>query len=131
VDGSRFDDFARNFVTSRRGALKTLLGGVASGVAAVLAPGTGGAAQVCAALRRRCAADADCCSGACDPASGRCVCGEGTEECRGDCVPPDQYQTDVDNCGSCRNRCRKAPECQLPACIEGACGTVPDPDLVG
>ena len=50
VDGSRFDDFARTFVTSRRGALKTLLGGAAAGIAAVLVPETAGMAQACAAL---------------------------------------------------------------------------------
>jgi hypothetical protein len=82
-------------------------------------------------VRRRCAADADCCSGLCDPASGRCVCGPGTDECGGDCIPLDQYQSDVENCGSCRTRCRQAPACQMPACLAGACGSVPDPDQVG
>lgn len=82
-------------------------------------------------MGRRCAAGADCCSGACDPASTRCVCPDGADECGGDCVAIEQYQTDVDNCGGCRNRCRKAPECQLPACIEGACDSTPDPARVG
>ena len=49
MDGSRFDDFARAFVTSRRGALKTLLGGAVAGVAAVLAPDETRAAAVVAA----------------------------------------------------------------------------------
>ena len=55
----------------------------------------------------------------------------GTEECSGDCVAVEQFQTDVDNCGSCRTRCRRAPECQLPACIDGACGSVPDESQIG
>ncbi len=47
MDGSRFDDFARTFVTSRRGALKTLLSGAAAGIAAILArDGSAAAAAV-------------------------------------------------------------------------------------
>jgi hypothetical protein len=85
------------------------------------------AAPGCKALRKRCAADTECCSGACDPASGRCVCPAGTDDCGGTCVPLDHYQSDLDNCGGCHVRCRRAPECQAPACTDGVCGTVPDP----
>ncbi len=130
MDGSRFDDFARTFVLSRRCALKNLLRGAAAGAAAILAPEMAGA-QACAGVHRRCATDADCCSGSCDPAGGRCICAGGTEECSGDCVAVEQFQTDVENCGSCRNRCRRSPECQLPACIDGACGSVLDESQIG
>ncbi len=130
MDGSRFDDFARSFVLSRRDALKNLLRGAAAGAVALLLPETS-EAQGCASVHRRCTADAGCCSGLCDPASGRCVCADGTEECGGDCIAAEQFQTDVDNCGGCKNRCKKAAECQLPACIEGVCGGVPDESQIG
>src|SRR5262245_36799681 len=98
MDGSRFDHLTRTFAVSRRGLLKQMAAGLLSGAAGVLGSGYA-AAQVCVALRKRCAADGECCSGLCDPASGRCACPAGTEECRGDCIPPDQYQTDIENCG--------------------------------
>jgi hypothetical protein len=131
MDGSQFDEFARAFVKSRRDALKALLGGATAGIAAVLVPESVGMAQACAPLLRRCVEDGECCSGACDPAIGRCVCGGGTELCGRECIAIEQFQTDVNNCGGCRNRCRQAPECHLPVCIDGACGSVPDPDLIG
>src|SRR5688572_2728292 len=97
MDESRFDDFTRNLAISRRGAFKILLGGAAAGLAALLTPGQDAAAQACAGLNRRCEENGECCSGACDPASGRCVCPADTEDCRGDCVAVAQFQTDVEN----------------------------------
>ncbi|MGH2532944.1 MAG: hypothetical protein ACRDJW_11660 [Thermomicrobiales bacterium] len=129
MDGTRFDDLARTVATSRRGALKALLAGLVGGAGGLL--GLGVAAQGCAPVRRRCGTDGECCSGLCDPASGRCACGPGTEQCGLDCIIIEQYQSDEENCGGCRVRCRRAPECQLPACIAGACAGVLDPDQVG
>ncbi len=54
MDGSRFDDFARTFVTSRRGALRTLLSGAAAGVAAVLPRAEAGAANPLHRAGKRC-----------------------------------------------------------------------------
>src|SRR5829696_7806473 len=125
MDGSRFDDFSRTFATSRRGAFKILLGGAAAGIAAVLAPEREGAAQACTGLRRRCASDGECCSGACDPASGRCACPVDTEECDRDCIAVEQYQTDVDNCGACDNRCRSTGHGEA-VCTSSVCGIVCD-----
>jgi hypothetical protein len=125
VDDSRFDDFTRAFVTSRRGALKILLGGAAAGIASVLLPEEARMARRCRSLVRRCNAGADCCSGVCDPASGRCVCGADTEECLGHCVSVEQFQTDVNNCGSCRNRCPRTRH-GAAICTGGVCGTVCD-----
>lgn len=130
MDGSHFDDLTRALAISRRGALKHLLAGLVAGAGGLLGAGMA-AGQGCEPVRRRCVADTDCCSGLCDPATGRCVCAAGTEECSGDCIPLDQYQSDAENCGGCRVRCRHSPECQLPACLAGVCGGVPDPDQIG
>jgi hypothetical protein len=126
MDGSRFDNLTRTLATSRRGLFKHLASGLLAGAGGLLGAGVA-EVQACAAVKKKCAADGDCCFGLCDPASGGCVCPGGTEECRGDCIPLDQYQSAIDNCGACRVRCKRAPECQVAACIDGVCGTAPDP----
>jgi hypothetical protein len=74
LDGSRFDDLARSLVTSRRGALRALLGG-ALATAAAIGRGTGAAAvpwdfyrvnQTCK-NGEPCGALAPCTDGACRP----------------------------------------------------------------
>jgi hypothetical protein len=130
MDDVAFDNLTRTLATSRRGLMKYLVVGLLGGAGGLLGGGAI-AAQECAPVRRRCATDGECCSGLCDPATGRCACEPGTELCGRDCVAIDGYQSDVDNCGGCRVRCRRAPECQIPACIEGACAGVADPDQIG
>src|SRR5262245_10750404 len=119
MDGRRFDDFSKAMVTSRRGALKTILGGLLASFGIVEHDEAD--AQGCKRANRRCSSDAECCSGTCDPTTGRCGCGPGTELCRNDCVDVSSYQTDVRNCGGCNNRCRSTSHGSA-ICANGECG---------
>jgi hypothetical protein len=101
---NRFDAIARALAgaTSRRGALKALLGGAAG---SVLAPAGVIARQPVA------------------PAVAATVCcGEGLANCSGTCV---STQSDVSNCGYCAHACPAAATGSFAVCLNGACSSCP------
>lgn len=127
MDGQRFDDWARRLATatSRRGILRSLLGGAAAGTLSLVG-GRSAEAANCRAAGRACREHANCCSHRCGPkdSSGRrrCECVAPTVACHGKCVDPTTaFKTDPVNCGSCGNVCRRADACTPRACADGAC----------
>jgi hypothetical protein len=136
MDGQRFDRLTRRFAeqTSRRRVIRGLLGGVVASSFSLVAGGSSVAARSCSAAGQICREDANCCSQICGPKDrfGRrtCLCSSPIEVCNGQCVDPKAFQSDINNCGVCGNRCPGAP-CQIPTCIEGMCGLVADPNALG
>jgi hypothetical protein len=49
-------------------------------------------------------------------------------QAHGDTIDPD-FQTDVQNCGSCGNVCTGGDDCHAPVCQQGRCGTTPTPGV--
>jgi hypothetical protein len=122
MDGRRFDDVAKAWgaAPSRRGLLRTLIGGTCGSLLAGLGPGA--ALAACAPHGAHCVGDARCCSGFCrrrgkcvedgqPTGTCRCRCPRGTTSC-GDaaCCTPGQ------GCrhGRCVDQC--TPEDQATAC---------------
>jgi hypothetical protein len=55
--------------------------------------------------------------------SAGCLPGSGYEECNGDCVDPQSFQTDCQNCGACGNECTCGGICAgYVSCVAGVCG---------
>lgn len=124
MDGLRFDSLARTLATSRRTALKTLIGG-SLGVS--LAGGAGNnAAAVCKKVGQNCDRNGDCCTGA-NCRGGECKCKSGRDECSGKCFILD---SDERHCGICGNACAAGETCCSSACFDleedhencGTCG---------
>ena len=67
MDGRRFDDLTRS-VATRRSVVKSLAGGVAGGLLALVGRGHV-AADGCKAAGKRCKKGSQCCSGVCEPES--------------------------------------------------------------
>ncbi len=122
MDERRFDELARRVAVegrSRRTAIKTLLGAVASGAFALAGHREAGAAT-CRAPGLTCREHANCCSKSCLPASqfrdrrARCGCQGGSLLCGSTCCkgvdqgccPGDgcvDFDSDPQHCGSCGN----------------------------
>lgn len=135
MDGHRFDAWTRRFATvaTRRGLLRGAIGGGVATALSVFTSSRDSAARLCSAYGTTCREHATCCSNRCErDARGRkvCQCQVGTMPCRGECVDPGSYQSDLLNCGACGNRCPGAP-CQRAICTNGVCGLEPDPVTVG
>ena len=121
MDSNRFDDLTRTLATTttRRGFLKTLAGGAAGGLLALLGVGEA-AADDCKRNGKACKKDKQCCSGncaggfcaplcppcdACSTCSGGiCVsrCGSG-QDClsNGTCATPCNTNADCPGCTAC------------------------------
>jgi hypothetical protein len=110
------------------------------GIAGALA-GAAGLARLGAAAAgdrgpgRACRENANCVAGAQCLAgpNGRkvCTCVGGLQACGDRCVDATTaYQSDVDNCGSCGNRCPQV-QCHRRTCTAGVCGSQPNPSAVG
>ena len=87
MDGSRFDYLTKILAagTSRRRALKDLLGGASGGALSLVGLRRAGASHG-RPLGATCMRNEHCASGLCDPATRRCTCLEGTTACGGQCV---------------------------------------------
>jgi hypothetical protein len=118
VDESRFDSLVTVLGTSRRGTLKTLLGG-AFGVL-VASRGEVDVAAGCKKVGKKCNKSKDCCDGAkCKGGKkGKCRCKSGQSECDGEKACRD-LNTDINHCGACGNAC-------LPdePCCDGDCSNL-------
>jgi hypothetical protein len=64
--------------------------------------------------------------------SAGCLPGSGYTECNGDCVDPQSFQTDCQNCGVCGNECTCGSICTgYVSCVAGVCGPCVDCDSSG
>lgn len=141
MDGKRFDGLAR-FVASRpnrRRVLGALAGGVVAGVAA-FRPASPAQAITCNPAGAICIRDRNCCSGACDRRTHRCVCsntcqngGHLNHDCSCDCPAGCQNGGTLNadctcTCSAvCQNGGTQEPDCScscVNACQNG--GTLND-----
>lgn len=108
VDSSRFDQFARRIAqkSSRRSALKTLLGGAIVSAGATFG-GSDVEARTCSPGGVICREHANCCSRECGAKdrSGRRICTKACDAGLTNCAPDGcvDLQTDPQHCGACGN----------------------------
>jgi hypothetical protein len=121
MDHERFDDLTRALATStsRRQFLKTLAGGAAGGLLALLGIGEAAADDTCKPNGKKCRKNAQCCSNNC--VSGTCAaCPSGQRLCNGSCIPQNDCCTNAD--------CASDQICQNGTCVTpctangGICG---------
>jgi hypothetical protein len=108
MDYNRFDDLTRTLATttSRRGFLKTLAGGAAGGMLALLGIGEA-AAKDCTKTGKKCKDNKECCSGLCS--NGTCV----------SCLPPGGTpgcDPEEPECFDSRFCCSNAMVCDASTC---------------
>jgi hypothetical protein len=111
MDGQRFDQLTKALgpQTSRRAAIRALMGAVGAGVLATIGSRTVEAA--CTTYGRICAAGGECCSGNC--VGGTCACAAGKTRCGTQCV---DLRYDEAHCGACNVPCAAGLSCREGVC---------------
>jgi hypothetical protein len=123
MDDPSFDTLAKRVASgsSRRDVIKVILGSAAGGALSLAgALGLRDVAAACKGYLQSCKTGTDCCSGYCHP-NKRCNCPPNTAYCSGNCVAKSQFQSDINNCGSCGKRCRSDGACVNGICTLPAC----------
>jgi hypothetical protein len=105
LDERQFDELTKVFArrTSRRGALRALVGAGTAGAVTLLGTRSASARQ-CRDLGQACRSNADCCSRFCPSDSYVCSCPGGFEACQGTCLPTCPGQL-VRNPSTCECAC--------------------------
>ena len=127
MNNGDFDDLAKKFAsgTSRRNALRTLLGGGVAGMlgAIGLAQATSAdAALACNDIGQGCKNASDCCAGFCDTSGGRrgvCACPSGTTKCSNACGSTCCPAGTTCNAGVCVCESNGFPPCGGQCCAAG------------
>jgi len=129
MDDRHFDRLARAIGAgaSRRGVLKTLVGGALGSFAAAVGMSEADAKRrSCRLLDADCVQNQDCCSkhccnGACCDGGPRCP--DGSALCGGRCLSILDLKVDAANCGTCGHACA-----DLEICAFGTCRSLICPD---
>lgn len=115
MEGARFDSLTHALISSRRGNVKALLGGV---LGMLLASRAGEQAMAgCKKEGKKCDKNKDCCDGATCKGK-KCRCKSGLNECGGKCF---DFDKDEQHCGSCTTACAAGESCVAGVCAEGGC----------